>query len=132
MIIGFGQIENEYRTEFFKQIENFIIEQLAQGNNGGYFSSEIIGAVKLFVSELDIEARQQSKDYKTATSYPDRYSDQYSKVLGDGGDIAVIVDFSHINRRHALSPDGWAMLQVKETQSFDSYDLSKLAQNRVS
>ena len=55
--------------------------------------------------------RDKADEYKEATDFPDRYSSFYPEVTDNYNSIIVILHFSHINRRHAMSPDGWALMQ---------------------
>lgn len=124
MIIGFGTTEKQYEEATFKIFEEIILDCISEDEKYG-FSDKLISLVKQKIKFTDEEGRLKSDEYKNAKEYPGRYSYQYSYVLGDCNYIAVIVNFSHINRRHALSPDGWAMMKNQETFVFYHYEISK-------
>lgn len=111
MIIGFGSTEDAAQNAFNDKVENFVS---SLRTSDGSFSDDDISEVKKFIEKLDKESQKADEKYKTSDTFPDRYSYTYSYVLGDCNYIFVKVSFNHINRRHALSPDGWALMQEKK------------------
>ena len=111
MILGFGSTESKFEQQECDSIDYFV-----RGKNPteGYFTPEFISQLKEFVDSRGTELRSISDSYKTSDSYPDRYSYFWATVLHDASNVVVIFRFSHINRRHAMSPDGWAMLSSKK------------------
>ena len=69
------------------------------------------------------EFRAKADEYKSASTYPDRYSYYWVTVVHGASDIVALFNFTHVNRRHALSPDGWAAMMNKRTFDVQSYDL---------
>jgi RNase adaptor protein for sRNA GlmZ degradation len=81
------------------------------------------------VRELETQLRIRSEQlkrvaeiYKTATKHPDRYSTLWFSVLHDASNVVVIFRFQHINRRHPMSPDGWASMTSKYVHHFSMLD----------
>jgi len=43
-------------------------------------------------------------------------------ILSDAVNLCIVFKFSHTNRKHPLSPDGWALLQTKKAYHTDIWD----------
>ena len=123
MILGFGSTEKDFERQEFDFVDEFIKEGVKVTGFSDFFFSEN------FYKDLckELKARKEYYDnlrnkYKEATEYPNRYSTYRFVIVYDISDLCVIFKFSHINRRHALSPDGWALLQTKDIFHADLYD----------
>ena len=88
-VLGFGSVEERERQKIREAIES--------GMEAGV---SIAMTLKPWNDAYD---RYKAMDKNEA---PERYTGVHCY----GGNI----HFSHINRRHALSPDGWALWQVEE------------------
>lgn len=112
MLIGFGATEERAENAEFDRIKEFAeAEYIRLGCD--YVTDELAQSVKRFVKNRDAELKALADKYKAADSYPARYSYFWSTVMDDASHIVCILRFSHINRRHAFSPDGWAMLSTE-------------------
>lgn len=112
MIIGFGSTEKEYEKKLEEKFISYV-KSLYNPSDDNIFTDEFINEIQKWSNLESISSREEADRYKNSSDYPDRYSSYYCYVLGDCNYIVFIIDFSHINRRHAFSPDGWAMLQNK-------------------
>ena len=101
MMLGFGRIE----LEAAKQIINECIEKCKET---GSPKSAIRDISKQYRSKSDIN------DELSKAESPERYTYFFHNVF-DVTDRFWIAEFEmfHINRRHAMSPDGWALLRTK-------------------
>jgi hypothetical protein len=126
IILGFGKTEEDFEEQERRFVEGFLIERMA-GNKDAIFSDEIVEDLRKALKERADEYRRLDREYHDATEYPDRYSTYYFTVLSDVCDLVVIFKFSHINRRHAMSPDGWALFGTKRVFHF-YYDDMREAQ----
>lgn len=97
-------------TEYLKQRE-------------GCFSSDFVEKIENLVEGLAKETRDQSDIYKKSSDHPDRYSYFYATIINDANYIVFIIKFSHINRKHSLSPDGWALLQNEKSFYIRVHDI---------
>lgn len=106
MILGFGATEKETAMKIIKECAAAVKEN---GKDG------VATVEKKY---RDAEAVHSSMPREDA---PERYSHFWSNFheIYDG---KVIVEFTihHINRRHALSPDGWALLVTRWILRVDS------------
>jgi hypothetical protein len=121
MIIGFGSTEQEVQRTFEGEFRSFVTRRFQTGGLL-YFTDEIVAEAVEWLADAAREMDADAARYKVATAYPDRYSTISPRLLSDASTIVVVVKFSHINRRHALSPDGWAMMQVEHCFAVHSYD----------
>ncbi len=99
VVLGFGQNE----TVAAEQIVAEIIEAV---------KSEGLDSVK----RIEAEYKEQAEKYDAMSreDAPERYSYFYAYT-----DRRIVrLTLFHINRRHALSPDGWALLQTKTIIDF--------------
>ncbi len=104
MIIGFGKCETDEAIKIlnkaFDNLEGCKTEKSA----------------KKSLDDLQKEYANAEKEYKKMSreEAPERYSYFwyfYHEVYE--GKYFVEFTFHHINRKHALSPDGWALLKTK-------------------
>ena len=123
MILGFGSTEKDFEKQEFDFVDEFIKEVVkVTGFSDFYFSENFY---KDLCKELKVRKEyydKLDKEYHDATVYPNRYSTYSFDILYDISDLCVIFKFHHINRRHAFSPDGWALLQTKNIFHADLYD----------
>lgn len=84
VILGFGCTEEEQRN---------VIKEAIKANG-------------LEVTKKEFKVRAEIYDKQSKEDAPERYTYFYAY------DNKII--FFHINRRHALSPDGWGLLRVEE------------------
>jgi hypothetical protein len=88
-ILGFGSIETKVRED----VKNALI--------GALIRKEDVGTV---LKKWNDKADEYDKMPRETA--PERYT----KIWFYGGKL----HFHHINRQHAFSPDGWALLQIEE------------------
>lgn len=124
MMIGFGSTEIKYEQEIEGALFNYA-EELYSVCEQSYFDDELIENFKKHVDSLAVNSRNKADAYKMDAEHPDRYSSFYAYVLGDCNYLMVNLSFSHINRRHAMSPDGWAMMSNKRCVAIDSWDAGR-------
>jgi len=123
IILGFGSTEEDFEKQEMKFVDEFL-----KGNFKGKGSGDISFDDKI-VNELEKQLKKREKyfhekdeEYKTAKEYPDRYSTYYFDIVWNVCTLCVAFQFSHTNRRHALSPDGWALLQTRNVYYADIWD----------
>ena len=86
----------------------------------GFGSTELEIAPRIINECLEGDYKQVQKAYKDAAdtykiipTYPDRYTYFWVYKINDCNYETYIFTMHHINRKHALSPDGWASLLTK-------------------
>lgn len=124
VIIGFGSTEEQ----FVRDEERLIREHLSKRAPELaplYNTDELIADLRSFLQGRADELHKLSATYKKASDYPERYSEYWPTVISDASHIVVILRLHHINRRHALSPDGWALWSRTETLLFEHSDLTR-------
>jgi hypothetical protein len=89
IVLGFGITEEHERVK----IKNFFLSELAKGKN------------KYDISKA-WNAEKEKYDKLPREEAPERYTKFW--VYDDK------IHYMHINRQHALSPDGWACLMIDE------------------
>lgn len=120
IILGFGSNEKDFEEKERKFVEEFIEENKTKEDGWATFSDEMVIELERSLKERRNEYHKLRDLYKDSKEYPDRYSSYYETVLHDLHNIVVIFDFSHINRRHAMSSDGWAMMSGTQVYLFKS------------
>jgi len=130
MIIGFGSTETNLQNKLQDEITKYVCDLYVK-EKPDYISDAFVEKVTKWVNKKAEESRESAAGYKTAEKFPDRYSSFYATVLKDASHIVFILKFSHINRRHAFSPDGWAMLQSEQFFYIDSWELSEYERKKA-
>lgn len=124
MIIGFGSTEADVRRTFEEEFRAFVAKRYTECRCE-YFTNELVEEARQWLSDAARELEAEAARYKTAENFPERYSTIYPRLLEDASTMAVIVKFHHINRRHALSPDGWALMVVEHVFAVHSLDMPR-------
>jgi hypothetical protein len=122
MILGFGSTEQQFLRDEETAIKEYIERRWTELGLH-YFTDEFVEELRQWLKERGDETRAKAAEYKTAEHYPERYSSYYATVLADASHIAVVLRVLHTNRRHAMSPDGWACLSERAVFAFDNFDL---------
>jgi hypothetical protein len=126
-ILGFGSTEQAFEDAEEKAIREHIETRYA-ALGLSYFTDEFVAEIREWLNERAAAYRARADEYKSAEEYPDRYSSYYPTILDDASHIAVILRAIHINRRHALSPDGWAAMRTRPVFVFDNLDMPAIEQ----
>ena len=109
--LGFGIVEQNVERDEGERVNEFLRSRFS-AETDPWFTQEIVDELSIRLAERKLELDELDKKYKDATDYPERYSTFSYRVLTNGSDLVVVFRFSHINRRHPMSPDGWALLQT--------------------
>ena len=123
MIIGFGATETAFEDaqgEAFKDFVTKRFDELALD----YFTTEFVNEVRIWLDAQGEQFRILAETYAKAENHPDRYSSFYPALTDSASDMVAILRFHHINRRHGMSPDGWALLQSERLFNIRSTDLT--------
>jgi hypothetical protein len=120
--LGFGSTEQAF-VEHEREAIRAEIKRLFAEQGVGYFTDDLATHLREWLSARSKETQAQADRYKAATEYPDRYSYYWPTVLDDANHVVVILSVHHINRRHALSPDGWALMREKPLFLFEAADM---------
>lgn len=121
MIIGFGSTEKNFEDELEEKIRKHVIDEHVKESHQ-YFSEDFLIRMRNEINTLSADSLKTGEKYKIATDYPDRYSYFWGNVLSDACCIVFILTFHHINRRHAFSSDGWAMMKNERVFYVHSYN----------
>lgn len=111
-IIGFGSIEKQFEQSEEEAFVAFAADEYRKESEG-YVTDDLAAKVRDWFAKRALESQERADAYKDAPNYPDRYSRYWVTVMDDASNLVAIVRFHHINRKHALSPDGWAVMQTK-------------------
>ena len=112
-ILGFGKAEEDFERQEFDFVRDFVTKKVENFKGLEYeftFNAELVSELKASLSEREREYRRLDKEYKVSETYPDRYSRYWFNIVYDACDLCVVFHFFHTNRKHWLSPDGWAAL----------------------
>lgn len=123
-VLGFGSTEQEFERQEETAIREYIEERyVALGLD--YFTDVFVKEITAWVKARGEAYKARDAEYKTAADYPSRYSSYWSSVLSDASHIVVILSVFHTNRRHAMSPDGWACMITKPVFLFENLDMPR-------
>jgi hypothetical protein len=121
--IGFGSTEEAFvRGE--EQAIRAHIESRFAALKLSYFTDAFVEEIRSWIDDRAKELRDRSAAFKTAAEYPSRYSHYYATVLDDASHLVVILKLMHTNRRHGLSPDGWACMSEQQVFVFEALDIA--------
>lgn len=129
IILGFGDTEKRFEENLEKLMLDHVAKEYSESDED-YFSDAFVKKISVWASNLAEESRKEADEYKTAATYPDRYTSFWVSTIADASHIIFVVSFHHINRRHAMSPDGWALMQTKPCFHIDTWDAGAEKHNR--
>jgi hypothetical protein len=129
IIFGFGDTEKRFEEKLEAQMWDYVAAEFAKESEG-YFTDEFVSKINGWATALGNESQRLSDEYKEAAEYPARYSRFWCYTLGDCNHIVFILSIHHINRRHALSPDGWGMMTSKRVIDVYNGDLGRSTTQR--
>jgi len=125
MIIGFGKTETDFENALEEKL--FEIVEKEYDCEHDMFSDGFIERMKKAVNGWAKESQDKADEYKTAENYPSRYTQFWAYTLGDCNYCVFVITFHHINRRHGLSPDGWALMRTEKAFAVSVQDIRKKA-----
>ena len=108
--LGFGSTEKDFAENEMQFVRDWCADYEKEHPNVYWSEESFVSALKLAIGERAKKYKSDDEKYKTATEYPNRYSYFWFTVYTDTSSVVVVFDIHHINRRHALSPDGWALM----------------------
>lgn len=111
IVLGFGSTEISIEDAEQKAFVQFV-SGLRSRCAYGYFSDEIINETRAWLEARAKLSRDEAKTHDNNDDPPGRYTSFYARLVASVNDIVAIFDFSHINRKHAFSDDGWVMCQT--------------------
>ena len=106
-MIGFGSAEKTFEEDEGKAFRDYVWERYKADRPeylDGAFSEDVYAWLRARAEGYLKEAEA----FTDAENPPDRYAHTYPWVLSDGIYIVAVITFLHVNRRHPMSPDGWA------------------------
>lgn len=121
MIIGFGKTETEFEEAEERAIKAFA-QDLYSYEAESYVGDEFAEKVLTWCQERGSALKQKAEEYKTAPTFPERYSTYWARATVGSSDLVIILSFLHYNRRHALSPDGWAVMSTQRLVHLSTID----------
>ncbi|WP_016743793.1 hypothetical protein [Rhizorhabdus wittichii] len=122
MIIGFGSSEHAFETAEEDAIRGYASERY-EALGLDYFTDELIADIREWLDARAKAYQRMADSYKISTDHPDRYSYYWPTVIADASNIVIKLSVHHINRRHGMSPDGWALLQTKPLFLIETWDM---------
>lgn len=124
MIIGFGSTEKQFETDLENKIKEHVTSAYSS-NGDSYFTEAFCREIDKWVNGVAKESQERGELYKKAESHPDRYSYFWVSTVNNASHLVFILSIHHINRRHAFSPDGWALFQTKPLFCVSTSDIDK-------
>ena len=123
-VIGFGKTETDFERQEIEAFEEYARSRFV-GRGEGYITSQYVEDVNVWMDERAKACRDQASKHDKAADPPSRYSYYYPHIASSASAIVAIFKFSHINRRHAMSPDGWALMLNERVTHLWSYDMER-------
>ena len=127
LAVGFGSTEEAFEQEAEKAATDYIDSRLAQSDLT-FFDDDLVKDVSKWLGETAAALRAKAQEFDNSLDPPDRYSYFWTRVASSASDIVVIFTFMHINRRHALSPDGWGLLRTTRLVHVSTLDTPRSKQ----
>lgn len=122
-MIGFGSTETDFEEAQGRAFQDFVAKRFDELNLD-YFTTEFVKEVSNWLDAQGKSYRLLGKAHDNAECPPDRYSYFYPHLTDSASCMVAVIKFHHINRRHGLSPDGWALLQSERLFHIRSTDLT--------
>lgn len=120
--IGFGSTEQEFEEAERKAFEEYVSRRYLE-MECRYITDELVEDVAKWLKERADGYHDKAAQYKASDEYPARYSYYWPHLIWGATDIIARISFHHINRRHALSPDGWGLMVTKRLFDIQSLDI---------
>jgi hypothetical protein len=124
IILGFGDTEKRFEEKLENIIRDYVAEQYSAGDYC-YFTDSFRDEMVTWINSLSYGSRTLGDEYKHAENYPDRYTYYFASMVSDASHIVFIIKFHHINRRHAMSPDGWALMTSERVFYIDTQEAER-------
>ena len=121
MLIGFGSTETDREKAEEEAIREGVAELYAK-HKEDYITEALVEDFREWLDARGKALRAEDASYRNAETYPDRYGYYHATVASDASHIFVYLRWLHTNRRHALSPDGWACIQTRQVFVVDRLD----------
>lgn len=121
IILGFGSQEKEFEKQQHDFVHHFIVEESKKSTDFG-FTKELVQKLTALLEKKEEPYDRANHCNKTAEHPPERYATFHFSIIYSWETLCVAFRFIHINRRHPLSPDGWASLQTKSYFCADVWD----------
>lgn len=127
IVLGFGSTEESYREKVKRDME-IIVSECVSGRFSNiddvWFDEEILKEIEKKVKEYAEDTRNKEKEIakKEIKDRPERYSFVYISFAGTGSDLFFGIDANHINSRHPMSPDGMAMMSIRDSKWIKYWD----------
>ena len=109
MIVGFGSNEADFEAAEERAFREKFRDEFAKWP-ADYITPDFTSIMRDWVAKRASALRNEAAGYKEADEYPDRYSSYFVNVLDSPSYIVAIMKFTHSNRKHSMSPDGWGAL----------------------
>lgn len=127
IVLGFGSTEESYRDKVKRDIE-VIVSECVSGKfktlDDVWFGDELLKEIEQRVGDYAKETREAEREIakKEIKDRPERYSYVYISFAGTGSDLFFGIDANHINSRHPMSPDGMAMMSIRDSKWIKVWD----------
>lgn len=122
IVLGFGSTETAFEKQEMEAFVDYVHERYA---DIPYMTDAFVNEIRSWLDARAKTYRETAGGYKEAEAPPSRYSYFWPHIASSASCIVAIFKFSHINRRHAMSPDGWAMLQSERTARVFGWDVQQ-------
>lgn len=122
IILGFGSTEKEQRKITFDKAREILKRLCKKYPNSEYSSAFNNDVFNEFKKEFEEYTKAVKKEYDKADK-SDNKSERYyhinygQRIALNYDTIFIAINFWHINSKHPLSPDGMALLKVRETET---------------
>ncbi len=123
--LGFGQTETDYEDNLGREFEQFVkseFDEVCKAHSFAMVYDHNAKRIREWLTSKAGESRSMADQFDESDKPPARYSSFHATLTDSASDVVAIVDFTHINRKHALSPDGWGLLQTKRLFHVSSTD----------
>lgn len=124
IVLGFGSTEEEFEKQEMDFVHSFLQKE-AELTNDFVFSDDLLVRLEHALKERAEEYRRLDGEYKNAEVYPNRYSTYYVYLTANATLLCVQFIFGHTNRKHPMSPDGWAYMQTTRYFNADYNDYGR-------
>tara|TARA_Y100000310_G_scaffold291014_2_gene318630 strand:- start:5042 stop:5422 length:381 start_codon:yes stop_codon:yes gene_type:complete len=123
-ILGFGSTETEFENKEIKAFLDHVRSRYSELEPSFMSEKAFLDDIRGWLDKRADKYHAKAEEFRKAAEYPSRYSHFYPHITSSASAIVAIFKFSHINRRHAMSPDGWAMLQNERTAHLFTHDIN--------
>jgi hypothetical protein len=130
IILGFGVTEQRFEDNLESKVRSHVFEKYSSRSDS-YYTEAFVKEIRDWADALSKDSIATGEKFKNAIDHPDRYTYFWCTTISDPSHIVFILKFHHVNRRHAMSADGWGLMTSERVFCVHEWDASKARRDKA-